>query len=194
MTQCVNVLCNHTLAGYCYMQQQVIIDKFTSKGGKQLFVRQIGVNDAHLLVDLFAHMSAESRYQRFLQTVDHISEERMWEEATQIAEQSAAGDSCLGGFVVDSLGRETLVGAARYVRLADNSAEFALSIRDDHQNQGIGTGLLRLLLREARQNGVETLVATVHNDNERMLHLLHALERPLDRTVEEGSSFFTLRL
>lgn len=173
---------------------QVMITEFISKRGKPIAVRQIMAAEPHLLLDLFAHMGAESRYQRFLQTVEHISEERLWEEATQIAKQSEAGNICLGGFVVDELGRETLIGAARYVFVGDNSVEFALSIRDDYQNQGIGTKLLTILLAEARQNGVETVVATVHNDNERMLHLIHSLALPLERVVEGVTSVFTIRL
>lgn len=175
-------------------KQQIILSEFISKAGRPIMVRQIGAGQAALLVDLFMHMSEQSRYQRFLQTVEHITETRLWQEATQIAEQSEAGDICLGGFVADELGRETLVGAARYVQVGDDSVEVALSIRDDYQNQGIGTQLLLLLLAEARQNGMKAVVATVQNDNERMIHLLHALALPFERAVEGLDSFFTVRL
>ena len=172
----------------------VKLNEFISKQGRRIGVRQIRADEPHLLLDLFAHMSSESRYQRFLQTVDHLSTQRLWDEATHIAQQSEAGDVCLGGFVVDKGGQETLIGAARYVHVDDDSVEIALSIRDDYQNQGIGTGLLALLIAEARARGVRQVVATVQNDNERMLHLLHRLDMPVTRTVDGASSFFAIDL
>lgn len=167
---------------------------FISKQGKRIAVRFIKADEPQLLLDLFAHMGDESRYQRFLQTVDHVSKERLWEEAAHIAQQSEAGDVCLGGFVVDELGRETLVGAARYMFVAEGKVEIAISIRDDYQNEGIGRQLLGLLLDEARQNGVTAVVATVHNENERMLHLLYELHLPLERVLEGSASVVTLSL
>ncbi len=171
-----------------------MLTEFVSKRGKLIRVRQIRADEAYLLLDLFAHMSSESRYQRFLQTVDHISKQRLWDEAAHIARQSEAGDVCLGGFVMNKRGQETLVGAARYVQVDAGSVEIALSIRDDYQNQGVGTGLLALLIGEARERGVSQIVATVQNDNERMLHLLHLLDLPVTRTVEGASSFFAIDL
>lgn len=45
----------------------------------------MAAKDAPYLVDLFEHMSSESRYNRFMQAIDHIDIDRIWSEAEHIA-------------------------------------------------------------------------------------------------------------
>ncbi len=61
------------------------------------------------------------------------------------------------GFVVSATELEELVGVARYVRDPDEpkQAEVAVTVQDEWQGRGVGTALLSMLARRARDNGVE---------------------------------------
>ena len=63
--------------------------------------------------------------------------------------------------VVDESGKETIIGAGRYIVAETGKAELALAIIDEYQGRGIGTALLRHLVSIARKNGLQQLVAEV---------------------------------
>ena len=65
-------------------------------------------------------------------------------------------------------------GVGRYVREFDDpeSVEFALTVTDEQQNEGLGTRLLELLIVMARANGYKRLAGLVHPDNKPMLAVL----------------------
>jgi acetyltransferase len=73
------------------------------------------------------------------------------------------------------------------VRLADTegAAEFAVTVVDEFQGQGIGSDLLRKLMESARSNSIETLIGYILSSNKGML----ALSRRFGAaTVQEDSS------
>jgi acetyltransferase len=165
---------------------------FKTKTGLPIHVRSLLPQDAPYLVDLFENMSAQSRYQRFLQSVDQIGMERIWTEAENIA-HGATGDT--HGWVAfgDLAERvEAPVAAARYVKLSATQAEIAVSVRDDMQNIGIGTYLLRLLIADAAENGIDQLVGVVRNDNTAMWLILKKLGCRLEQRAEGSYSLIAL--
>ena len=166
------------------MSQQIYTDSFSTKNGLQIQLRHIQQGDAPLLVQIFDHMGPESRYSRFLQSLDDPNPELIWEEAERIAQ--AAPDQKDGLLAFANLPEEGVVpiGAARYVRLEPETAEAAISIRDDLHNMGIGTKLLQLMTEQARQAGVKKLVATIHNENKIIWKVLKKLPYQLRRTPE----------
>lgn len=128
-------------------------------------VRPLRAADAPLLIAIFENMSAESRFRRFHQTVDHVSADRVEQEAVSIAQADPARNWGLVAFADRSDQQNIPVGAARLVRTGSDEAEVAISIRDDFQNQGIGTQLMRMLAAGAKEMGVRRLVADIQNDN-----------------------------
>lgn len=157
---------------------------FKSKEGTLVRVRQMLPTDAPLLVDIFEHMGPESRYKRFNQTLDSVVPNRIWQEALHIAQADPQLSRGLIAFV-DEQGRPSFpVGAARYVQTAPGTAEVAISIRDDFQDMGIGTGLMRLLADDARDNGYKELKATIRNDNPAIWLVFNRLPYGVSRTAE----------
>ena len=79
------------------------------------------------------------------------------------------------------------VGAARYVRLADEPtiAEAAVLVIDAYQHRGIGSLLLAALSQHAAQNGVARFRGFVLQDNDAFLSFLRALGA-VDETTREG--------
>lgn len=160
---------------------------FAARSGETIRARPLLPEDAPYLVDLFENMGADSRYHRFLQTVENVEMERVWSEAERIASGTAVDSR---GFIAfcDMAERPNVpVGAVRFVRLDSGDAELAISVRDDMQGKGIGTELMLMLVDEAEFEGVERLVAVVQNDNAGVWAILRKLERPMDR-VSDGSS------
>ena len=78
------------------------------------------------------------------------------------------------GAAVDRPG--TLVAEARYIRHADSdSAEFALVVADDWHRAGLGTSLVRALLRNARFAGLSRLCGDVLAENRATRGFLNSL-------------------
>jgi GNAT superfamily N-acetyltransferase len=60
---------------------------------------------------------------------------------------------------------DELIAEARYVAFEEESAEVALTVRDDWQRRGIGTGMLLRLIAEAAKNGFCRLTASSLPEN-----------------------------
>jgi GNAT superfamily N-acetyltransferase len=70
---------------------------------------------------------------------------------------------------------DRLVAVARFVRYRDRptEAEFAITVHDPYQDQGIGGQLLELIVERARERGITRLCALIQSDNEPMMRLWH---------------------
>ena len=68
-------------------------------------------------------------------------------------------------------GKDTIIGAGRYIVAEPGKAEVAFAIIDEYQGQGIGTALLRHLVMIARESELQQLVAEVLPENAPMLAL-----------------------
>lgn len=158
--------------------------QMVTKTGKQITARPLSPYDAPYLVDIFEHMSAESRYRRFQQSLENPNPKQVWEEAEKIAQME---DEQQGGFIAfwqRPLLPDVPVGAARYVRLNDETAEIAMSVRDDMHGQGIGTWLLQMAIEEAVTNGIHKLVGSALNDNDAVWRVLDKLGYPYQRSPD----------
>lgn len=169
------------------MNNSDYIHAFTTKDGRQILVRPLEADDVHYLVDLFAHMSPESRYLRFNLALNNPEPDLVWHEARRLVQIDPKRDGAWLAFCDLPTQPGAAVGGARYVRLDETTAEASLAIRDDLQNQGIGSELLRLLIEQAKLAGIKKLVASAQRSNRALWHLLE--RSGLDITYEsEGSS------
>jgi GNAT superfamily N-acetyltransferase len=88
-----------------------------------------------------------------------------------------------------------MVGAARYVRtpgVQPESAEVAVVVVDDRQNQGIGTALLDDLTQRARENGIVRYTALVSDDNDIVLGALERAGATRTGGTDDGEVEFAL--
>jgi GNAT superfamily N-acetyltransferase len=69
---------------------------------------------------------------------------------------------------------DRLVAVARFVCYHDRptEAEFAITVHDPYQGQGVGHRLLELLVQAARERGITRLRALIQSDNDPMMRLL----------------------
>ena len=150
--------------------------------------------DAPYLVDLFENMGSDSRYNRFLQPVDHLEMHRIWQEAENIAQKVVDLSYGVVAFADLPEHDDAPVASARYVMVSSAQAEIGVSVRDDMQNQGIGTALLRLLVDHAAANGLVQLIGTVQNSNGAMWSMLSKLGLRLERQPEGSYSQITIHI
>lgn len=155
--------------------------QFETKTGKQVIARPLTPDDAPYLVDIFEHMSPESRYRRFHQALDNPNPKQVWEEAEKIAQMEIEQQGGFIAFWQRPFLPDVPIGAVRFVRLDDETAEMAMSIRDDMQGQGIGTWLLELAIEKADAVGVQKLVGSALNDNKALWRVLDKLGFPYRR-------------
>lgn len=79
--------------------------------------------------------------------------------------------------LVDSeLADSKIHGVGRFViNPGTGTAEFGLLVEDALQHRGFGTGLMHILLEQAKALGVHVLIGYVLTENEPMRHLLKKL-------------------
>jgi acetyltransferase len=130
-------------------------------------------------------MSHHSRQQRFAAPVVTLTDTQL-DHLTRLDEK----DRVAWCAFLQTESEERGIGLARYVRLDDeeNVAEFAITVVDEFQGQGIGTELLNRLIESARSNSIETLRGYILPSNEAMLALCRRVGAD---TVREDAS--TLR-
>lgn len=157
----------------------------TTQNGLQVRVRRLQSDDVPYLLEIFEQMSSNSRYHRFNQAVDNVSEEMKLREAERIAGSDLLRGEGLIAFADMPEMPDVTIGAARYVCVGDGVAEAAMSVIDAVQKQGIGTELMLMLTELAKAYGVRQLIADVRNDNEAIRTILHRMPYEV-RWVRDG--------
>ncbi|MGB3716833.1 MAG: GNAT family N-acetyltransferase [Candidatus Promineifilaceae bacterium] len=163
---------------------------FYSKANHLVKVRPMQPEDAHHLVDLFEHMGPDSRYLRFNLTLTNPDSEAVWERAKRMARVDPERDGAWLAFTDLPDQSDAPVAGARYIRIDQETAEAALAVRDDMQNQGIGSELLAYLAERAREAGIRKMVAIVQGANRSLLHILQ--NSSLKVTFESEGSYTTI--
>lgn len=168
------------------IKDSALLEEFTTRSGLRLRMRSLMPTDAPYLVQIFEQMSADSRYMRFNQPLEYVSEERVWEEAERIAQTTRQHSGGLIVFTDLPDSSNTAVAAARYVCIGEGTAEVAMSVIDAMQKQGIGSWLMHKLVETARRDGVRLLTADIRNDNEGIWKILYRLPYEMVR-MRDGS-------
>lgn len=179
-----------------YIDPDSLNASFTTRNGEQIRCRLIRPDDTHLLIDLFSHLSPESRRRRFNLPLENIDSARIEEEAQRLTD---VDNRTIGGAVLALSGPEEsaqLIGVARLGRYPiqpdSQEAETALVVRDDFQGQGVGSALLALLALLARRMAVLTLTASVQADNDALFALLRGFHLPFERHTTRGETTISL--
>jgi RimJ/RimL family protein N-acetyltransferase len=141
------------------------------RDGSTVTIRPVVPEDRDELLRGFLELSPESRFYRFLNTVGTPTEEHL----TYLTTVDQKDHVAIGATIESpDLKTERGVGIARFVRLSDSpdTAEAAITVVDDMHRKGIGSVLLRELLRAAAARGIKTLRAEVLADNAHMRAIL----------------------
>jgi RimJ/RimL family protein N-acetyltransferase len=146
-------------------------DVLTVADGTRLRLRPLGSDDRNGVAALFARLSPESRYRRFLSPKRELTPR----ELTYLTDIDHIHHEALAA--VDQRDG-SIVGVGRYVHIADRPkvADLAVEVTDELQNMGIGSALARQTVPRARDNGFALLTATTLSENRPARALLRRLE------------------
>jgi acetyltransferase len=146
-------------------------EEATFEGGR-VMIRPIRPEDLAQHKEFLARVSPEDRRARFFSAVRELPEADL-AHLTQIDYEREM--AFIATRAQKDAPAETL-GVARVCADADNvEAEFAVLVRSDLQQRGLGTRLMRKLIAYCRARGVQRLIGEVLADNARMLRLAASL-------------------
>jgi acyl-CoA hydrolase/GNAT superfamily N-acetyltransferase len=155
----------------------------TTHSGVPVFLRPVRISDEPLLKDFFYSLSDRSMYRRFLTPTVEMSHERLQDFVVIDYTKEMIILA-----VLEENGREMVVGLGEYYLEVDGlRANVAFAVRDEYQNRGIGTQLLRHLVQIARKQGLVGLTAEVLRENEPMLRVFEKMGLPIEKTAVEES-------
>ena len=158
--------------------------------GRSVAIRPILPTDLGALRAFYAALSPRTRALRFHVSIKELPEELLREFTTVDRSAHVAFVAEVRGTAGDQ--PNALVAEARYVRDANaDSAEFALVVGDGWRRAGLGTSLVRALLRKARFAGVRRLCGDVLTENKATRGFLSSLGA---RPVTSAESAETVRL
>jgi acetyltransferase len=164
------------------------LEKYCTRSGEEISLRFITKEDAPLLVDLFHHLSYETKRLRFHLFTEKLPEERVWQEAVALCDLDPQRQMAILATITEEDGQEHVIGVARFARASveDTEAEVAIVVRDDFQRKGVGRYLLNILAEKARALGLSHFSGWVLAENIRLMKLIKSLEVPVETEVRHG--------
>ena len=149
--------------------------------GTNIIIRPIRPEDAEIEQEFIRNLSSESRYFRFMNSIEELSLE-MLVRFTQIDYHNEMALIA----VYPSKDGEEEIGVVRYMTNADKrSCEFALVVSDQWQGKGIARLLMRNLIEVARDRELELMEGQVLANNHRMLDLMTSLNFRISNDPED---------
>jgi len=161
----------------------------TTTGGMEILLRPVRFSDEPLLKDFFYSLSDQSVYRRFISTRKDMPHERLQEFVVIDYTQEMVILA-----MIEQEERSIVIGVGQYgIDEASHTAEVALVVRDDYQNQGVGTSLLTYLTYLAKRKGLLGFSAEVLVDNQPMLHLFEKGGFAIEKRREAGAYELRMR-
>ena len=152
----------------------------TLRNGARVRVRPLRSGEEWPIRDLHAHLSARSRYLRFLSPmpalpdalVSLLAEVDGLRRFAIVAERD--GDIC------------QTIAIASFAAVDDTTGELGLAVRDSWQRQGLGTGLAAQLLEAADARGFRRFSATIDWQNAAIRRIIDRLGVIVESTLGSG--------
>ena len=149
--------------------------------GTNIIIRPIRPEDAELEQAFVHGLSEESRYFRFMNSVQELTD-NMLVRFTQI---DYSREMALVAVTLDH-DIETELGVTRFTINPDGeSCEFALVVADSMHGKGLGQKLLSALMDAARAKGLKVIEGVVLKNNIAMLHFMTRLGFTIENVVGE---------
>jgi acetyltransferase len=160
-----------------------LVSRWQLADGMDITIRPIRPEDSELEQDFVRSLSEQSRYFRFMNSVQELSN-AMLVRFTQI---DYSREMALIA-VTEEHGKEVELGVARFATNPDGeSCEFALVIADNMHGKGLGQKLMAALMDAARSKGLKVIEGEVLKNNNDMLHLMDRLGFKAETSAEDES-------
>ena len=139
------------------------------RDGTPVLLRPIKSADATAEVVFFNRLSDHTRYQRFMMAVHEMTPE-MVKHFTDVDYQRDMAFVATQGAGAE----EEIIGVARYVARG-KVCEFAVAVIDEWQHRGLGTLLMKRLMRYARSRGHKVMQGSTFSTNTAMVDFAQKL-------------------
>jgi acyl-CoA hydrolase/GNAT superfamily N-acetyltransferase len=154
----------------------------TTHKGMEILLRPVKLSDEPLLKEFFYSLSDQSLYRRFISMRKDMPHERLQEFVVIDYTQEMVILATLKEGEV-----EKVLGVGQYgINETNHTAEVALVVRDDRQDQGVGTALLLYLTYLAKREGLYGFTAEVLVENKPMLHLFEKMGFDIQKRSAQG--------
>jgi GNAT superfamily N-acetyltransferase len=154
----------------------------TTHKGMEILLRPVKLSDEPLLKEFFYSLSDQSLYRRFISMRKDMPHERLQEFVVIDYTQEMVILATLKEGEV-----EKVLGVGQYgINETNHTAEVALVVRDDRQDQGVGTALLLYLTYLAKREGLYGFTAEVLVENKPMLHLFGKMGFDIQKRSAQG--------
>lgn len=148
-----------------------LVEDWILPDGQVVVIRPIRPEDAEMEKEFVAHLSDESKYFRFMDTLRELTQS-MLVRFTQIDYDREMAFVA----VTEEDGKEVQVGVSRFVSNPDGeTVEFALAVADGWQKRGVGRKLMSAVIECARSKGYRAVVGDVLALNSKMFKLMTSL-------------------
>lgn len=146
--------------------------EYQLKDGPLVHFRDVTPADAELIAESIRTASAETLLHRFFSPIRSVPLETL--RTLLVIDRPAS--LCLVGEIREG-DQSRIICGARFVRSSteDAIAEFAITVHDEFQHQGLGSYLLRKIAEEAKAVGVSELEGYVLYSNTGMLRLIQKM-------------------
>jgi len=164
---------------------------YLNKEGEEFLCRAIRPSDKEVFVQAFQELSIESRKKRFLSPKKGFTEKelKIFTEVDYINHVALAIGKVVG---------ETFepCGSVRFFIDADNPnrAEFAITIIDKFQGQGIGRYLFEHLCLAAKERNLNELYGTASTENNKIVNLMKKMGDVKSKVITHGVVELSLKL
>ena len=163
---------------------------YTLDSGGHYLIRPIRPDDRARILELFNHLSPESRYLRFAHAISKLPDDFL----DDILELDYIREMALVAVIPSQTDGEEIIGISRYVTPPkQNVCEFSLSVSDNHTSHGVGTHLMLDLIAYAKENGLQEMRGYVLINNVRMLNLVSDLGFEITK-LDDDPDFKTVSL
>ncbi len=171
-----------------------LVNNWQLSDGTNIVIRPIRPEDAELEQAFVHELSEESRYFRFMNSIQELSQAMLVRftqidysrEIALIAVKESHGD--------EAAHQEVELGVARFATNPDGeSCEFAIVIADNMHGKGLGSKLMTALMDAARERGLKIMQGEVLAQNSHMLKLMKNLNFTIEPSKEDDSIKFVYK-
>ncbi len=149
-------------------------------GGGEYIVRPVHPDDATMLQAFVRSLSPESRYFRFVSSMQELPANMLSRFTLIDYDREMALVALITEEVTDAEGQTAeatrIIGVSRYITNPDRaSCEFSLVVADEFKGRGLGSRLMLSIMDFAREKGLTEIEGLVLANNPNMLKLMKGL-------------------
>jgi acetyltransferase len=133
--------------------------------GKKITLRPIRQEDAEMEQSFIRHLSPETKYFRFIENINELPLAMLVRFTHMDYDREMAFVACQ-----EEDGEESMIGIVRYSLNPDaETAEFSIVVADSWQDKGLGSKLMDVLIKTAKNKGLKEIEGVVLATNHSML-------------------------